>query len=438
MKTICIIPTPVRLGLWAGFLLGSAFVACAVPVTFQVNMSVQTALGTFDANAGQGVEVHGSFDGWGAGLQLFPSAADPNVYDGTIDVPGNAGSQVQYKFVINQGGTQVWERDGLGPGGSQNRAFNLSDAAQTLPVVFFNDQVSPPGPVDVTFQINMSIQKKLGNFDPAAGHLVEAHGAFDNWGPGITLAVDPNNADIYQGTVTITGSAGATIEHKFVINQSGTPIWEGNVGPGGPFGNRTFTLGTSPQTLPVVYFNNVSQDPGAGIPVTFRVNLGVRVAHGQFDTASGTVVVAGPFNNWSTSVSPLTNTVENPNIYLGTYNINTVSPGGSVAFKFVLNGGTWEGGDNRAFTLESPTQTLPIEYFDHVPDLGPLAIDVTAPDPFAVGISWTPGPYIRLQKTTNLNGPWEDVADTLGQGSVTYQPPADEVQRPTFFRLIGP
>ncbi|HXJ75836.1 MAG TPA: hypothetical protein VNM37_23470, partial [Candidatus Dormibacteraeota bacterium] len=85
-----------------------------------------------------------------------------------------------------------------------------------------------------------------------------------------------------------------------------------------------------------------------------------------------------------------------------------------------------------------PTQTLPIEYFDHVPDLGPLAIDVTAPDPFAVGISWTPGPYIRLQKTTNLNGPWEDVADTLGQGSVTYQPPADEVQRPTFFRLIGP
>src|SRR6185436_12078754 len=121
---------------------------------------------------------------------------------------------------------------------------------------------------------------------------------------------------------------------------------------------RVLTLGTSPQILPVVYFNNLTNDPGAGIPVTFRLNVGVQVARGTFDPASGTVVVAGPFNSWSTTASPLSNSVENPYIYTGIVKISTTSPGGSVAHKFVLNGGTWEGGDNRAFTLESPSQTL--------------------------------------------------------------------------------
>jgi len=438
MKTPFILPVASRFSLSLSLLFSSVLAVSAVPVTFQVNMSVQTVLGTFDPNAGHGVEVHGAFDNWGPGLALFPSASDPNIYDGTVDIAGAAGSQVQYKFVINQAGTQVWEKDGLGPAGAQNRALNLQDAAQTLPVVYFNDQSSPPGLVDVTFRINMSIQTKLGNFDASAGHVMEAHGSFDNWGPGIPLTVDPNDTNIYQGTVSINGSAGAPFEYKFVMNQAGTPVWEGNVGPGGPFGNRTFTLASSPQELPIAYFNNVSTDPGAGIAVTFRVNLGVRVALGQFDPASGTVVVAGQFNNWSTSASPLTNSVENPYIYTGTYSINSVSPGGSVAHKFVLNGGTWEGGDNRAFVLEDHSQILPIEYFDHVSGLGPLTIALNAADPFSVALSWPSGPTIKLQKTTNLSGTWEDVPDTLGQGSAVYQPAFGEEQRPTFFRLIGP
>jgi hypothetical protein len=436
MKSPRVIRAATRLGLWTALILGFALAASAVSVTFQVNMEIQTTLGNFNAVAGHTVEVHGSFDGWGPGFALSPNSSNPNVYEGTREVAGAVGSQVQFKFVINRSGTVVWENDGVGPAGAQNRAFNLPAAAQTLPVVYFNNQATPPGVVAVTFRVNLSIQQAIGNFIPGS-HTVEVHGSFDGWGPGIALAVDPGNPDIYQGTVNINGSAGAPFEHKFVINQ-GTLVWEGNVGPGGPNGNRVFTLGASPQILPVVYFNNLTNNPGAGIPVTFRVNLGVQVARGLFDAASGTVVVAGPFNNWSTTATPLSNSVENPYIFTGIVKISTTSPGGSVAHKFVLNGGTWEGGDDRAFVLESPSQILPVEPFNRVPDLGPVSVSVVAPDPFQVTVSWTAGPRIRLQKSTNLNGPWDEVDGSLGVSSVFFELTFEEERPSTCFRLIGP
>lgn len=437
MKTPYLARAAARLGLWMGLVLGSTLAASAVPVTFQANMEIQTALGTFNAGAGHTVEVHGSFDAWGPGVVLAASIANPNIYEGTFDVTNAAGSAVQYKFVINQSGTQVWENDGVGPGGAQNRAFNVPAAAEALPVVYFNNQASLPGVVAVTFQVNLSIQEAIGNFIPTS-HTVEVHGSFDNWGPGVTLAVDPNNASIYRGTIDINGSAGAAFEYKFVINQAGTLVWEGNVGPGGPNGNRVLTLAASPQVLPVVYFNNLTSNPGEGIPVTFRVNLGVQIARGLFDPASGTVVVAGPFNSWSPTASLLSNSVDNPYIFTGTVRISTTSPGGSVAHKFVLNGGTWEGGDNRAFTLESPSQTLPVEPFDRAPDLGPVSISVVAPDPFRVTVSWTAGSRIRLQKSTNLNGPWNEVDGSLGVSSVIFELTFEDERPSTYFRLIGP
>jgi hypothetical protein len=424
--------------LWFSFILISTVAASAVPVTFQVNMEIQTALGVFNGPAGHTVEVHGSFDGWGPGATLSVNASNPNLYEGTIDIGGATGSEIQYKFVINQAGTQLWENNGVGPGGAQNRSFNVPTAAQILPVVHFNNQTTLPGVVAVTFRVNLSIQQEIGNFNPEGGHTVEVRGSFDNWGTGATLTADPENAGVYQGTANINGSAGAPFENKFLINQGGTLVWEGNVGPGGPNGNRTFTLGTSPQILPVVYFNNLTNNPGGGIPVTFRVNLGVQIARGTFDPAVGTVVVAGPFNNWSTTASPLTRIAENSTIYAGTVNISTVSPGGSVAHKFVLNGGTWEGGDNRVFTLESPSQTLPVEPFDRVGDLGPVTVSVVAPDPFQVTVSWTGGPGIRLQKSTNLNGSWEEVPGSLGQSSVFFELTFEEQRPSTYFRLIGP
>jgi hypothetical protein len=418
------------------FLFGSALCANAVPVTFQVNMSVQTTVGNFDP-ALHAIEVHGSFDGWAGGAVLSASP-EAGVYSADVEVGGAAGTAVQYKFVINQSGTQVWEVDGVGPAGAQNRSFNLENSAQTLPVVFFNNQTTPPGVVAVTFQINMGVQKSLGNFDPAL-HTVEVHGAFDGWGPGVSLTVSPTDGNLYQGTANITGASGAVVEHKFVINQAGTQVWEGNVGPGGPFGNRTFTLAASPQTLPTVYFNNLSSDPGKGIPVTFKVTLGVPVGRGTFDPAASTVYVAGAFNNWNATASVLTNTVAEPYVYIGTIDIKTVAPGGSVPYKFVMNGTAWETGDNRAFILAANAQTLPFDYWDRVDSFGPIAISAVI-NSFQVDttLSWNGGPLVRLQSAPDLTSPWVDVPDSLGQATMTFtfDPASGEPNR--LFRLVGP
>jgi len=416
------------------FLLVSACVVSAVPVTFRVNMEVQRGLGAFNP-AADGVEVRGGFNGWGGGTTLAPSAGNADIYEVTVDLTGTAGSQVEYKFVITQGGNVVWEGN-VGPGGTANRSLTIPASAQTLPVVYFNNQSAPPGVVAVTFQVNMEAQEDIGNFDPAI-HSVEAHGAFDNWGAGITLSPSSANTNIYQGTFNVNGSPGMVIEHKFVINKTGILFYEGNVGPGGQFGNRTFSLGSPPeQVLPVVYFNNFTNNAGA-IPVTFRVNMSVQVARGLFDPASGLVNLAGPFNNWNTAATPLTNSAANPYIYMGTVDITGVSPGGSVPFKFVANAGTWENGNDRTFTLANSGQTLPIEYFDRTSDLGRLTImQNTNPFDVEITLNWPGGVRVHVETGRSLTGPWEEVPNTLGASTVTVT--YDQNPGARYFRLVGP
>jgi len=339
--------------------------------------------------------------------------------------------------VINQAGTQVWENDGVGPSGAQNRAFDVPATDQTLPDVYFNNLATPPGVVAVTFQLNMGIQTELGNFNPAA-HTVEAHGSFDNWGPGFTLTQSAADANIYVGAANINGSAGATIEYKFVINQSGNQVWEGNVGPGGPFGNRVFTLSPPSQTLPLVYFNNTTNNPGAGITVTFQANMAVQIARGPFNQQAGVIDVRGPFNNWGTpSALMLTNTPENPWIYSASINVSNASPGATIPYKFNMNG-IWENGTDRTFTLGGSTQTLPPRYFDDISDLGRLAISWTYVFEVQITVSWTGGPRVRLQSRSDLsNGQWEDVPDTEGQSTKSFLLPLEQAGD-MFYRLVGP
>ncbi len=401
----------------------------AVPVTFQVEMGVQQEAGNFDPSSDT-VEVRGSFDNWGAGAQLAPSASDPSVYQATVDISGADGTQVQFKFVMNQAGSLVWEDNGVGPGGAQNRSFALGQTAQTLPAVNFNNQASAPRVVPVTFQVNVEIQRAIGNFDPAVDS-VEVRGSFDNWGVGMMLEVSSTNANVYKGTVDINGSPGAPFEHKFVINHDGAQVWEGNVGPGGGFGNRTFTLEETTQVLPVVHFDNISVDPGAGVSVTFRVDMSVQAALGLFDAAIGTMSVAGQFNNWNVTANPLTNTTTEPLVYSGTANIKAAA-GSTVPFKFVANDGTWETGDNRTFALQGPDQALPILFFNNQTGIGTLSI--TRPSPTEVQVSWVTTATARLQTTTNVVAAWQDVPASEGVSSMTF--PNNGTRQ--FFRLVSP
>src|SRR5436190_6545916 len=62
----------------------------AVQVTFQVNMSAQTALGNFSPSSDSVFVAGDPINGWSTtASELTKSAANPNIWVGTFDVTGN-------------------------------------------------------------------------------------------------------------------------------------------------------------------------------------------------------------------------------------------------------------------------------------------------------------------------------------------------------------
>jgi hypothetical protein len=115
-------------------------------------------------------------------------------------------------------------------------------------------------------------------------------------------------------------------------------------------------------------------DAGAPVlyPVTFQVDMSAQIASGSFNPGSGDMAyAAGTFETVPWSVSfPLSPSVNNPNVYTGTY--QDADPTNTAEFyKFVMvtSGGAitnYEVSDNRPFTLQAGGQTLPLVYFNDV------------------------------------------------------------------------
>ncbi len=234
----------------------------------------------------------------------------------------------------------------------------------------------------VTFQVNMSAQASLGNFDPASDSVFVAGNPLNNWSADASpLTRSTTDADIWTGTYEVEGTAGSTGQYKFVMTTASGTTWEGNVGSGGSTGNRAFTLSDTDQTLPVVYFNNVTNTTSVTAQVTFQVNMAVQISQGKFDPGSGTVYLAGEFNGWSSTGFELTRSTDNPDIWAGTVTL-TGTADAIITYKFVMDGSTWEGtvgtggSQNRALTLKSGAYTLPVVYFSNL-EAVPAQVPVT-------------------------------------------------------------
>jgi hypothetical protein len=105
----------------------------------------------------------------------------------------------------------------------------------------------------------------------------------------------------------------------------------------------------------------------SAVPVTFQVNLEHQIRAGNFSPGSDRVEVRGVFNDWVGGLV-LASSPINSNIYQGTIEVTKPAPGGSVEYKFVINGSTWEEtalgpAVNRSFVLENGAQTLPVVFF---------------------------------------------------------------------------
>lgn len=113
----------------------------------------------------------------------------------------------------------------------------------------------------ITYQVNLAGQRALGNFNPAAGDTVLVSGTFTptDWTTTSTLAPSGGDSNLFTGTFSNDVTPGNYENHKFIINPGGNSsaaqlVWEsGN--------NRFFQVTAGDQTLPLVYFDNVTNAP---------------------------------------------------------------------------------------------------------------------------------------------------------------------------------
>jgi len=204
---------------------------------------------------------------------------------------------------------------------------------------------------------------------------------------------------------------------------------------------RQFIFPNGPTNLPLVFFNNISNlNNLVTNQVTFQVNMTAQTALGLFTPGSDYVTVAGSaFDDWDDLLTyVLTNSSANTNLYINTFPVSDL-PGGSVSYKFLIDGATYEL-DVPDRTFNEPTNSalaLPLVFFDGVSDLGTVQIGpVTGSQ---VALSWgsatNANNRIRLQSISDLTaGAWQDVPGTFGASNASVTVGSGQA----FFRLKGP
>jgi hypothetical protein len=347
-------------------------------------------------------------------LDQDPSSTG-TVYTNTVNDTSDAnGAHVQYKFVDSNAGIANGGYETLPTG--QNRDASLpatSGGSVVLPTAFFADAGTPVAN-NVTFQVDVSQQIALGTFVDNGLSYVEIRGLFDGWGGGVDMLTnDPTilrtnqfglvTSNVWTGTFSVSASPGGVEAFKYVL-QPGT-VWDSpNAVNSDGGGNRFFA--NVAQTLPIVDFSDAPYAPLS--QVTFAVDMSAQALLGNWNPNEA-VDLAGGFNNWSTSATPMTNnpTASNTNIY---YAVATLGEGSTPQYKFTFQGtgGTaWENpapptlGGNRFFTVPLSTNvTLPTVYFSDqsVYDLlttnvwVTFSVDMTGASQYPSGSAFNPPP----------------------------------------------
>jgi hypothetical protein len=173
--------------------------------------------------------------------------------------------------------------------------------------------------VDITFRVDMSNQ----TVSPDGVHIT---GDFQGWIPGLT-PMTPEGNNIYAYTHTF--NSGESIEYKF-INGNDWPGAEQIPPPCQQNGNRFLTIPNQSTVLPAVCFGSCNPC-GGPVQVTFLVDMS------EETVSPNGVHVAGSFQGWNPSGTPMTNTGDM--IYSVTVTLNE---GEYHEYKFI-NGNDWPG-----------------------------------------------------------------------------------------------
>jgi hypothetical protein len=207
----------------------------------------------------------------------------------------------------------------------------------------------------VTFQVSLTALIDSGEFIPGVDQIA-VRGDFNGWGTTYLQDHWPPPTQpptFFDVTVSVPYSTGQTFEYKYWNNHNSCDNWE-NLPT-----NRSFTIVGETNVIPVVYWNNV--DPITlithPIAVTFKVDM-------LLQTVSSGVYLAGGFNSWNGTATPMT--LDSGTIYKTTVTFPAYSTK-AQEYKF-LNGGAWEYISNRAIVLdnEQTAMELPVVFFNNI------------------------------------------------------------------------
>ncbi len=212
--------------------------SCVYAHTFSVDLSNEVV----DAN---GVHITGDFQGWDPAATPMTDLGN-GMWSYTTNF--SAGQVVSYKYVNGN----VWGQDESVPAacgvdngfGGFDRQITAAAAATSLPVHCYAGCIAcNPDPVSITFQVDMSAQtvNVLG---------VHIAGSFQGWFPGGTPMMDLGDG-LWSYSVDLI--PGTFVEYKF-INGNDWPEAENVPSECSTFGNRFFTVPTSPTAIDVVCF----------------------------------------------------------------------------------------------------------------------------------------------------------------------------------------
>jgi 1,4-alpha-glucan branching enzyme len=390
-----------------------------INLTLVVDMSEQTV-------SPQGVHVAGSFNNWSTSATPM-SPIGNGKYSATVAVSGN--SSYQYKFI--NGDTWAGEETvpaacGVPNGfGGYNREVIVANGDTTLQAVCFS-QCGPCNlpQVQLTLQVDMSQQT-------VSAQGVHVAGTFNGWSASATT-MNPAGNGIYTATVNVDQNS--TQQYVFINGDDWAYAETVPASCGVPNGlggyNREISIGNSNTTTPLVCFSSCDPCPGM-VNLTLQVDLGITPASSQG------VHVAGTFNGWSTTATPMTLTS-------GSVYSVTIAVSENTTYEYVfINGDTWAdaevvpagcgvpngtGGYNRQVIVGNTPVTVPVVCFSRCEACPPqvqvtfrvdMSLQTVAPEGVHIAGSfqgWDPGASPMTQTVNNI---WESTF-MLYQGE-TYQ-----------------
>lgn len=373
-------------------------------VTFQVDMTGQTASANGIHIAGDFQMAAGAAGNWDPAATQLSQVGTSNIYAVTVNIPDGL---YQYKFINGN----AWGDDegvpaaaqvsaGLGfDGGNSNRWVQVA-GDDTLAAVMFGG-AAPAGHSAVSMVLDMGLEASISD-------TVSVAGDFQGWSPGNTQLYDVLSDSIYRHIAYIPTND--TMNFKF-LNGAAWGSDESVPSACAVNNNRQLIISADTVFGPICY----AQCGPCFIPDTFNLTLQVDMSGAlcDFDPATDSVDIAGPFNGWSGG-DFLTDS-DGDLVYEIT--LAAVAPEFQYKARIIKNGNAnWEPGNNVIINFNNDTTIAPRCFGYASGTCAPLPppADVT----FQVDMTNGPASFITVYLIGNFTDPqWQGGAIPLTASS---------------------